>query len=358
VIDYLVLFLALLGVTMYAVLGGADFGAGFWDLIAGSAHNGARMRTTIERAMGPVWEANHVWLIFVLVVLWTAFPTFFGSIMSSLYIPLAIAMFGIILRGSAFALRGQAATINEARFLGAIFAFSSVIVPFSLGTVVGGIASGRVTYGNAESDPWSAFLNPTSIYMGILAVAFCAYVAAIFLTGDSSRMEREDMVEAFRKRSLIVGTVAGLLAIGGLIETHSDAPYLYDGLTSGMGLVCVIVSAIAGGATLTLVYLRHTQLPRLTAAIAVAAVTFGWAFAQSPYMLPPGPADSTLTFASATGNSATLWALVGAVFVGLFVLVPSLYWLFKLTLTGEIEPQYGAFEDLEKSDAEKAAKQP
>lgn len=346
-IDYLVLFLALLGMTMYAVLGGADFGAGFWDLTAGTAHNGARMRTTIERAMGPVWEANHVWLIFVLVVLWTAFPTFFGSMMSSLYIPLAIAMFGIILRGTAFALRGQSATMNEARVLGAIFALSSVIVPFALGTVVGSIASGRVAYGNAESDPISAFLNPTSIFVGLMAVAFCAYIAAIFLVADSQRFEDDDMVEAFRKRALIAGTVAGLFAIGGLVETNADAEYLYAGLTSGMGLVCVIISAIAGGATMALVFLRHTQLPRLTAAIAIAAVTAGWAFAQSPYMLPPGPAGSTLTFENATGDPTTLWALFIAVLVGLVVLVPSLYWLYKLTLTGEIDPNHKPIEELE-----------
>jgi cytochrome d ubiquinol oxidase subunit II len=272
--------------------------------------------------------------------------------MSSLYIPLAIAMFGIILRGTAFALRGQAATMNEARFLGAIFALSSVIVPFAFGTVVGGIASGRVTYGNAESDPITAFLNPTSIFVGLMAVTFCAYIAAIFLTADAKRFGLDDMVEAFRKRALLSGTVAGLFAIGGLIETHADAEYLYDGLTSGMGLVCVIVSAVAGGATIFLVFTRHTQLPRLTAAIAVAAVTAGWAFAQSPYMLPPGPADSTLTFENATGDPTTLWALFIAVIVGLFVLVPSLYWLYKLTLTGEIDPNHRPIEDLEKSDDE------
>jgi cytochrome d ubiquinol oxidase subunit II len=348
VIDYIVLFLALLGVTMYAVLGGADFGAGFWDLTAGSASKGAHLRTTIERAMGPVWEANHVWLIFVLVVLWTCFPTFFGSMMSSLYIPLAIAMFGIILRGTAFALRGQAATMNEARTLGAMFALSSVIVPFALGTVAGGIASGRVAYGNAESDAVTAFLNPTSIYVGFLAVAFCAYIAAIFLTGDAHRFEDDDMVEAFRKRALGAGTVAGLLAVGGLIETHSDARYLFDGLTSGMGLVCVIISAIAGAATMFLVYTRRPQLPRFTAAVAVAAVIAGWAFAQAPYMLPPGPANSTLKFAEATGDSATLWSLTGAVAVGLIALVPSLYWLYKLTLTGEIDPNHRPIEDLDK----------
>jgi cytochrome d ubiquinol oxidase subunit II len=350
IINYLVLFLALLGVTMYAVLGGADFGAGFWDLTAGTDHGGGRMRGVIERSMGPVWEANHVWLIFVLVVLWTCFPTFFGSMMSSLYIPMSIAMFGIILRGAAFALRGQAGTINEARLFGAIFALSSVLVPFALGTVVGGVASGRVTYGNAETDPWSAFLNPTSIFIGLLAVAFCAYVAAIFLIGDSDRMGAADMVNAFRRRALAAGTVAGIFAIGGLIETHSDARYLYDGLTSGMGLVCVIVSAIAGAATLVLIYIRHTQLPRATAAVAVGAVTAGWGFAQSPYLMPPGPAKSLLTLEAAAGDSATLWALVISVAVGLLVLVPSLYWLFKLTLQGDLQKPYRAADDLEKPD--------
>lgn len=351
-IEYLVLFLLMLATMMYAVLGGADFGAGMWDLTAGGDHSGARMRGVIERSMGPVWEANHVWLIFILVVLWTCFPTFFGSMMSTLYIPMAIAAFGIILRGSAFALRGQAATINEARTLGAIFALSSVIVPFALGTVAGGIASGRVAYGNAEGDPFSSWLNPFSIFVGLLAVAFCAYVAAIFLIGDSARFGADDMVAAFRKRALLAGTVGGLLAIGGIIAAHSDADYIYDGLTSGWGLVWVLISALAGIVTMFLVKTGATQWPRLSAAVAVGAVAVGWAFAQAPYMLPPGPADSTLKFEAAIGATTTMWWVVIAVAVGLFVLVPSLYWLFKLALTGQIQPDYKAADefDLEKPD--------
>jgi cytochrome d ubiquinol oxidase subunit II len=350
-IEFLVLFLMLLGVTMYAVLGGADFGAGMWDLTAGSAHGGARMRGVIERSMGPVWEANHVWLIFVLVVAWTCFPTFFGSMMTSLWIPMAIAMFGIILRGAAFALRGQAATINEARVLGAIFALSSVLVPFALGTVAGAIASGQVVYGNAaETDVWGAFLNPFSIFVGCLAVVFCAYIAAIFLVGDSDRMGAEDMVEAFRKRALGSGALAGILAIAGIPLAHSEARYLYDGLTSEMGLVCVIASALAGAVTMYLIWNRSTQWPRLTAAVAVGAVTAGWGFAQSPYLLPPGAANSTLTASQAIGDSTTLWWLVICVGLGLFVLVPSLFWLYKLTLSGDIQPNYRALDDLEKPD--------
>ncbi len=349
-IEIICLALMLVGVTLYAVLGGADFGAGIWDLTAGSAKNGARMRGVIERSMGPVWEANHVWLIFVLVVAWTAFPTFFGSMMTSLWIPMAIAAFGIILRGSAFALRGQAATINEARALGAVFALSSVIVPFAFGTVAGGIASGQVAYGNAAADPWDAFLNPFSIYVGILAVVFSAYMAAIFLIGDSERMDAPDMVEAFRKRALGSGTLAGLLAIGGLPMASSHAEYLYDGLTSGMGLVCVIASALAGLVTIVMIARGVTQWPRLSAAVAVGAVTAGWGFAQSPYLLPPGAADSTLKLSAAAGSTTTLWWLFAAVVVALMVIVPSLYWLFKLTLQGDIDPNYNGYEHLEEPD--------
>ena len=139
--------LTLVGVTAYVVLGGADFGAGFWDLTAGGAERGAPVRAMIKRAMSPVWEANHVWLIFVLVMLWTAFPEAFGSITSTLAIPLFLAALGIVLRGGAFALKGEAATIAEARALGATFALSSVLVPFFLGAVGrsdrGGRGSGR-----------------------------------------------------------------------------------------------------------------------------------------------------------------------------------------------------------------------
>lgn len=132
------------GMTAYAVLGGADFGSGFWDLTAGGDQRGARVRGLVKRSMSPVWEANHVWLIFVLVIFWTAFPEAFGAVMSTLYVPLFIAVIGIVFRGAAFAVRGQAATIAEARFLGAIFAFSSVLVPFCFGATVGAIASGQV----------------------------------------------------------------------------------------------------------------------------------------------------------------------------------------------------------------------
>src|SRR3954452_16471343 len=139
----------ILGIAAYSVLGSADFGAGFWDLTAGGASGGGRVRGMAQRSMAPVWEANHVWLIFVLVIVWTAFPVAFGSIFSTLSIPLFLAAVGIIFRGAAFALRGQAATMREARLLGALFASSSVLIPFCFGAALGGVASGRVRVGNA-----------------------------------------------------------------------------------------------------------------------------------------------------------------------------------------------------------------
>ncbi len=161
------------GVTTYAVFGGADFGAGFWDLIAGGAKRGERPRAIIDHSIGPVWEANHVWLIFCLVVLWTAFAEAFASITLTLFVPLTLAAFGIVLRGSSFAFRKAVLRTRDRRNFGAAFALASVIVPYCMGSVAGAIASGRVPSGGEAGDPWSSWLNPTSITGGLLAIATC-----------------------------------------------------------------------------------------------------------------------------------------------------------------------------------------
>ncbi|MGI8781903.1 MAG: cytochrome d ubiquinol oxidase subunit II, partial [Solirubrobacteraceae bacterium] len=211
----------------------------------------------IQRSMSPVWEASHVWLIFVLVLVWTAFPVAFGSLFSTLSIPLFVAALGIILRGAAFALRGEAATIREARVLGAVFALSSVLVPFFLGATLGGIASGRVPVGNVAGDVVDSWVNPTSIAIGALAVVTGAYLAAVFLAGDSVRAGQPDLVEAFRARALGAGVVAGAAAIGSLLVLRSDARPLFDASTTGAGLAAVGVSAAAGVATLARVWTRR-----------------------------------------------------------------------------------------------------
>jgi len=320
-----------IGLTAYAVLGGADFGAGFWDLTAGGAKRGARVRGMVKRSMGPVWEANHVWLIFVLVILWTCFPHAFGPLMETLYVPLFLAAVGIILRGAAFALRGEAATIAEARALGATFALSSVLVPFFLGATVGAVASGQVTL-DQTAGAISSWTNATSIFSGVLAVATGAYIAAVFLAADSARSGFDDLAEAFRRRALGAAAVAGALAIGGLAVVSSDAPELYDGLTSGAGLAMVSLSALAGLVTVALIWKRSFGPARLGAAVAVGSILAGLALAVQPDFFP-----GQLTFAAAAAGDATLAATLISVAIGLLILLPSLALLFRLFLRGRLD---------------------
>ncbi len=324
-----------LGVTAYAIFGGADFGAGFWDLTAGTAEGGGRIRGMIQRSMAPVWEANHVWLIFVFVIVWTAFPVAFGSIFSTLSIPLFLAAIGIIFRGAAFVFRGQAATIREAKFFGGMFALSSVIIPYFFGAAAGGIASGRVPVGNAAGDLIDSWVNPTSALIGVLAIVTGAHIAAVYLAGDSVRAGQPDLVEAFRKRALGSGVVAGLVSIGGLFVVRSDARDLFDGLTSGAGLAMVVVSALGGAATLALVFARRFGLARVTAGVAVGAICVGWVFAQDPFLLPP-----ELTLEEAAASDATLTALVVVVGLGMVILVPSLWYLYRLVLKGQLDQEF------------------
>ncbi|HEY6737877.1 MAG TPA: cytochrome d ubiquinol oxidase subunit II [Actinopolymorphaceae bacterium] len=324
----------LLGLAAYAVLGGADFGAGVWDLTAGGARRGARLRGMVKVAMGPVWEANHVWLIFILVVFWTAFPHAFGPTMETLYVPLFLAAVGIIFRGAAFALRGEAATISEARLLGGSFALASLLIPFFFGTVAGAIATGQVPADGA-GDPWASWTGPLQLYIGVLAVVTGAYMAAMFLAGDSARAGQPDLVRAFRMRALGSALVTGALAVGGLFVVRAEAPTLYDRLTSGVGLVAVIGSIVAGLVTLILVWRAHYEAARFTSAAAVAAIVVGWGFAQRPDFLP-----GALRFDQAAAGEPTLVALLVCVGIALVVLVPSLWLLFRLVLRGRLDTEF------------------
>jgi cytochrome bd ubiquinol oxidase subunit II len=320
----------LAGLAAYVVLGGADFGAGLWYvLLPGERHKDLREHT--YHAMGPVWEANHVWLIFVLVVTWTAYPRVFGSITSTLYVPLFIAAIGIILRGATYALRGVVGSAREERFVGAIFGASSALTPFALATAIGGIASGRVPVGTGGGDTWTSWLNGTSLAIGALAVATSAYLAAVWLTADAARAGHAGVANAFRVRALAAGTVAGALALAGLIVLHEDARELYDGLSGGAGLAAVLVSAAAGVATMALVAGRRLEQARYSAAIAVAAIVGGWAAAQSPDLLPG------LTIHQAAAGDATLVAVLVGVAFGALVLIPSLALLFGLVLRGRFD---------------------
>jgi cytochrome d ubiquinol oxidase subunit II len=312
------------GLTLYALLAGADFGAGFWDLVAGGSRRGRAQRALIEQAIGPVWEANHVWLIFILVILWTGFPPVFAAVMSTMYIPLTLAALGIIARGAAFAFRKASTELWQRRLFGAAFAVSSVVTPFFLGTVAGGIASGRVPPGLAAGNPAYSWWNPTSVVGGVLAVGSCAYLAATYLCHDAKRLGRPELADGYRRRGLIAGLVVGAVALAGIAVVNSDAPLLSTGLTH-RGLPLVIISVAAGVLSLALLAWRRYVLVRLTAALAVTAVLWGWAVAQYPTMLPP---STTYTLAAAT--PAVLTATLAVSGAGALLLLPSLAWLFLL----------------------------
>src|SRR5215469_12513656 len=260
----------LLAVTAYAVLGGADFGAGFWDLLAGGTREGARPRELINRAVGPVWEVNHVWLVFCLVVLWTAFPPAFGSIMTTLSIPLSLALLGIVLRGAGFAFRHEAEQASRQRFLGGVFAIASVVTPFFFGTVIGGIASGRVPVGNAAGDLITSWLNPTSVTIGLLAVAAAAYLAAVFLVTDAHRMVDPDLEEYFRDRAILAAAVAGLIAFVGIFVLHADDAFLFDALAQ-RGWPLLLLSGVTGIAALAILRKGARRATRVLGALAVAS---------------------------------------------------------------------------------------
>jgi cytochrome d ubiquinol oxidase subunit II len=326
------LVLMLVGLTAYAVLGGADFGAAFWQFGARGERGGA-LRGHGYRAMGPVWEANHVWLVFVLVVCWTAYPQAFASIFSTLSVPLFIAAIGIILRGTAYAVHAGTAREIERRAIDGVFSISSLLTPFALGTVVGAIASGRVPVGNAAGDPLTSWLNPTSLLVGTLAVACGAYVAAVYLAGDAARAGLDDLAAAFRTRALGAGVVTGAIAFAGLAVVAYDADRLADKLFAWPAVAAIAASAAAGLATLELVRRSRFEAARYGASAAVAAVVAGWALAQRPELLPG------LTVEEAAAGRPVLIATIVGVALGGLILIPSLALLFGLVLHGRFDEQ-------------------
>jgi cytochrome d ubiquinol oxidase subunit II len=317
-------------VTLYAVFAGADFGAGLWDLLAGTTRAGAPQRRLIERSIGPVWEANHVWLVFVLVVLWTGFPRAFAAIMSSLYVPLTAAAVGIILRGAGFAFRKAVVGHRARRLFGATFAVSSVLTPFFFGAVAGAVASGRVPANAHGIDAFESWVNPTSVLGGTLAVATCAYLAAVFLATDADRRGDALLAAGDRRLALVAALVAGAVALAGIFVLRADAPVLYAGLT-GRGLPLVGLSVVAGLASVVLVLRARYPLARVATVAAVAAIVWGWAAGQYPQVLV-----GELTIEGAAGSRATLTAMLASLAIGALIFVPALVALLVMHSRGNL----------------------
>ncbi|HEX2903850.1 MAG TPA: cytochrome d ubiquinol oxidase subunit II [Jatrophihabitans sp.] len=312
------------GVVLYALFGGADFGSGLYDLTAGGAVRGGRLRVLIDHSIGPVWEANHVWLIYILVFFWTAFPTAFAAVMNTLFLPLILALLGIVARGAAFAFRKYAATLPQARLFGAVFAGSSLITPFFLGAVAGAIASGRVPL-HGRGNLITSWLHPTSIFGGLIAVGTCSLLAGVFLTADARRSADEPLAERLRAQTLVVGLVTGALVLAALAPIHRDAPTLSHHLL-GRAAPLIVVSAVAGLATLVLLWRRRYGIARLSAVVAVTCVVLGWGFGQYPWLLV-----DQVRIAEAAGARATLVGLLIVVAAAAVIVVPALAYLYWLT---------------------------
>jgi cytochrome d ubiquinol oxidase subunit II len=321
------------GATFYALFGGADFGGGFWDLFAGGAERGERPRATIQRSLTPVWEANHVWLIFCLVVLWTAFPEAFAAVMTTLYVPITVAAFGIILRGSGFAFRKSIEGLSGRRAAGATFAISSLLTPFFMGAVVGAIAAGNVPAAG-NGDAFSSWLQPLPLLTGAIFVVSGAYLAAVFLVGDARRAGDAGMERYFERRALAAAVAAGALAVAGLFVLDSEAGYVHDRLLSE-GLPLVILSLLCGAAALVVLVRGGRRPLRPLAGAAFVAMIWGWGVAQFPYLLP-----TSLRIDQAAAPDPTLTIVLVVFGVAAVLVLPSLFLLLTLAQKDLLESEH------------------
>jgi cytochrome d ubiquinol oxidase subunit II len=319
------------GVTCYAILGGVDYGAGFWDLTAGGAKRGARPRALIDQAITPVWEIHNVWLIFALVVLWTAFPRASASIRSTLFVPIALAAAGIFLRGCAVVFRKAIQARAARRFFGATFALSSLLTPFFLGAAFGAVASGRVEAGDPGGDSLSAWVGPTPLLIGALAVLCAAFLAAVFLVSEAGRAGDVALERYFRRRAIGSAVAVGVLAIAGAYVLERDAPFVFEGLVRA-GQPFIFFSAAGGVGCVTLIASGITRGARGLAIGAVVAVLGGWGVAQYPYLLP-----TSLSIAEGAGAPATLRRVLVGSAIALATLVPALALLFARDRRGRME---------------------
>jgi cytochrome d ubiquinol oxidase subunit II len=320
-----------LAIAAYACGGGADYGAGFWDLTAGSDARGARPRALVDYAMAPVWEANNVWLIFVFVVTWTGFPTVFEAVISTAWIAVVFAALGLVLRGAGFAIRKPTRQRVRRRRYTVVFGTSSVIAPFFFAATLGGVASGRIPVGNRAGDPVTSWLNPTSVLFGVLAVIASAFVAAVFLTSDARRYGDPDLQVYFRRRTVLAGGALLAVAAIGLIVLRFDARYVFDGLFRGWGLVFVLATVVATVGTVWLVRGGHHVGSRVGAIGAVASMVLAWGMAQRPYLLP-----TSLTIDAGAGDPDSLRWLIIVTAVAVVVVTPALVLLYRLDLTDRL----------------------
>jgi cytochrome d ubiquinol oxidase subunit II len=312
----------LVALVFYVLLAGADFGGGIWDLMA-SGPRKREQRALVEQAIGPVWEANHVWLILVVVVLFTGFPAALAAIATALFVPLTALLVGVVLRGAAFAFRSHAARDAVQQGFGLAFSVSSLLAPLVLGAIVGALAGGRLRLGadGMALPSAGAWLGPFPAAVGLLACSLFAFLAAVYLTVEASGELRED----FRRRALGAGAAVFLAAAGAALLSRREAPLVFAGLTSrGWSLPLHVATGAAAGAAFAALFWRRYRLARAAAAAQAALIVLGWGASQHPYLVVP---DLTLASASAPRQVQAL--LLGALALGALTLFPSLWLLFR-----------------------------
>jgi len=327
-LPYLILSILWFSLIAYAVFGGADFGAGFWDLLAAGPHAEGQHQL-IDQALGPVWETNHVWIIFLVVGLFSAFPVPFSLLVTVLFFPLTLALIGIVFRGSAFVFRTHGLLKNRpaSKIWTRIFSFSSILTPFCLGLSAAAVASGAIrVHGQATPvvDFGSIWLSPFALTIGCMAVALCATLAAIYLTLEVVNNSLPELAEAFRLRGLIAGAVTALLGALGLWLSRTSAPFLWQGMVNH-AFWLIITTMLIGLATALTLFFRYYRIARLGIVVETAFLLGSWGVSQIPYLVPPD-----ITVNGGAGAPATLYLLLIGVSLGLLIILPSIYLLFYL----------------------------
>ncbi len=312
----------------YAVLGGADFGGGIWDLLA-RGPTADRQRVAIARGMGPVWESNNVWLIFVLVVTWTAFPIVFAGVSTALFIPITLAVIGIVLRGAAFGFRSNyGLEVGSGVRWGHVFNIASTITPFLFGAMAGALASGQIHVSGppvqVQANPWTTWTTPFALACGLFAVGLCSVLAATYLTVDSRNAGDSELADLFRMRALVAGAVTAALGALAAILAISEAPTLWHGLI-GKALPFSLAAVLLGLATAVALLRQIDVLARVLVAAETACIFLAWGVAQWPYLIVPD-----VTVDSAASPASVLAPMLIVAVIGLVVLIPSLWYLFVI----------------------------
>lgn len=313
-----------LALTAYAVLAGADFGGGVWDILAFGPRS-AEQRRAVAEAMGPVWEANHVWLIFMITGLFTAFPIAFAALATALYLPFTIALAGIVLRGAAFAFRAHGKeAVGPLSPWGVVFGGASILTPVFLTMAAAAVGGGfvRVDGTHVESGYFAGWTTPFAIVLGLFALSICAYLAATYLMVETE--DRPQLLADFRRRAVAAGLVSGGLALLALLMARVEAPRLFESLT-GRGLPLFVLALLNGPLALWAVWKSRPRIARAAVIAQVVLVLWAWAVGQWPYLVPPG-----LTIQSTAAPEGTLTAMLIVIVAGMVLLIPSLWLLFRV----------------------------